>query len=282
MIGVGGAVLGGAGKTPVAIEIARALAKGAGGDGVALIGHAYRARPGFARVVAESDRADEVGDDALSAARSLSGDVRVVVAATRQDAVDHAASIGARVLVVDGLLQAAPRRLFASILLLDGAAPWGSGACPPAGDMRAPRAALLAAADLIAAVCMEGAPIAPDLPASAIRLHAHVAGAISASGERTSLDAIARTRAGLLLTVARPARIEAALARASVRPIVSIALGDHTTPSPRVLARAARAPVDVWLTTARCAVKLPAAIGGAPVLALDHRINVAPLAARLR
>ncbi len=36
-----------------------------------------------------------------------------------------------------------------------------------------------------------------------------------------------------------------------------------------------------WLTTARCATKLPAAIGGKPVLALDHRLDVTELIAEL-
>src|SRR5260221_5377530 len=69
MIGVGGATLGGSGKTPVAIAIARALA--ARGERVALVGHAYRARPHCARVVAISDDVREVGDEALLASQEL-------------------------------------------------------------------------------------------------------------------------------------------------------------------------------------------------------------------
>src|SRR5262245_42908207 len=48
-IGVGSAVLGGAGKTPVSVALVRALA--ARGERVALVGHAYRASPRVARVV---------------------------------------------------------------------------------------------------------------------------------------------------------------------------------------------------------------------------------------
>ena len=46
---VGGATLGGSGKTRIAIAIARALASR--GERVVLVGHAYRARPVFARFV---------------------------------------------------------------------------------------------------------------------------------------------------------------------------------------------------------------------------------------
>src|SRR5688500_7539901 len=67
VIGIGGATLGGAGKTPVALAVARALASSAR-ERVAIVGHAYRARPLRARRVEISDSVDEVGDEALAAA----------------------------------------------------------------------------------------------------------------------------------------------------------------------------------------------------------------------
>jgi tetraacyldisaccharide 4'-kinase len=277
VIGIGGAVLGGAGKTPVAIAIARALAER--GERPALVSHAYRARPSRALVVQPHDRASLVGDDALASARALAGtSAAVIVAPRRQDALDHAAALGHRTIVIDGLLQASPRRLAASVLVLDARAPWGSGACPPAGDLRAPPSALLAAADLVAAV---GDPPSPSLPAAAIRVPSSLAGALSASDARTSIADLARARTGLLLAVAHPERVVTALAGAGVHPLVTLCLGDHDVPSRRVLDRASLEPVDLWLTTARCATKLPAELGRAPVLALDHRVDVAALVARI-
>jgi tetraacyldisaccharide 4'-kinase len=276
-IGVGSAVLGGAGKTPLAVALACELARR--GERVAIVGHAYRAAPHHARVVAPSDRPEDVGDDALSAARLLAATgASVIVAPRRQQAVDHAAALGFSVLLIDGLLQAAPDRLSDAILVLDAAAPWGSGACPPAGDLRAPREALLAAADHLAVIT--SAELPPGLDPRAIAIPSSIAGATSASGERHSLDALAKGRMGLLVTVARPTRIEAALRRAGIAPAQVIALGDHATPSARDLALAERAAVAAWLTTSRCAVKLPAAIGRAPVLALDHRLLVGALCER--
>jgi hypothetical protein len=73
----------------------------------------------------------------------------------------------------------------------------------------------------------------------------------------------------------------AALARAGVLPYVTLALADHAVPTARELAAAARAPVDAWVTTARCATKLPAKVGAAPVLILDHRLEIAALLAAL-
>ena len=278
VFGVGSAVLGGAGKTPLAVAVTRALADR--GDRVALIGHAYRASPGRARVVDPGDAVALVGDDALSSARLLAGSAApVIVAPSRQSALDHAASLGFRVVVVDGLLQAAPARLAGSILVLDAAAPWGGGACPPAGDLRAPREALLAAADHVVAV--GAGDRSAEHPPGTIAIHSRIEGAIAASGERWSLASLARCRVGLFVAIARPSRIEAALRGAGVDPRPVIALADHAIPSAHDLARAARFEVDVWLTTARCAVKLPAAIERAPVLALEHRLDVAPLCEHL-
>jgi tetraacyldisaccharide 4'-kinase len=278
VIGVGGAVLGGAGKTPLAVALARALA--ARGERVAMIGHAYRADPGQARLVAIDDAVALVGDDALAAARLLAdASVPVIVAPDRQRAIDHAAALGFRVLIVDGLLQAAPVRLAASILVLDATAPWGGGACPPAGDLRAPREALLAAADHVVAI--GSGERSGSCPPDTIVIQSRIEGAIDARGQLWTLADLARRRVGVFVAIARPARIEAALREAGVDPRPVIALADHAVPTPRDLARASRFEVDAWLTTARCAVKLPASIGGAPVLVLQHVIDVAPLCARL-
>jgi tetraacyldisaccharide 4'-kinase len=280
VLGVGGAVLGGAGKTPVAIALARALASR--GEPVTLIGHAYRARPGRPRIVLPGDPVATVGDDALAAARLLAGtSASVIVAARRQDAVDHAAALGHRVLVVDGLLQAAPRRVDAAVLVLDALAPWGAGACPPAGDLRALPAALLSAADHVVALLPEGAAPSPALPSSALLLPSRIAGVVTAAG-LAPLASLTGRRLGLILAVARPRRIEDALARAGLAPAFTILLADHAVPRGRALARAERAPVDAWLTTARCATKLGPLLGRAPVLPLVHEVDVGPLLARLR
>lgn len=278
VVGIGSAVLGGAGKTPLAVALARALA--ARGDRVALIGHAYRADPGRSRVVAIDDAVALVGDDALAAARLLVGaSVPVIVAPDRQRAIDHAAALGFRVLIVDGLLQATPVRLAASILVLDATAPWGGGACPPAGDLRAPREALLAAADHVVAI--GSGERSGSCPTDTIAIQSRIEGAVDARGDRWSLADLSRRRVGLFVAIARPGRIEAALRAVGVDPRPVIALADHAVPVARDHARASRFQVDAWLTTARCAVKLPAALGGAPVLVLQHHLEVAPLCARL-
>ncbi|MFT3773666.1 MAG: tetraacyldisaccharide 4'-kinase [Minicystis sp.] len=278
VIGIGSAVLGGAGKTPLAIALARTLAND--GEHVAVIGHAYRAAPTRPRIVRPDDDLADVGDDALASARLLAGTGAVVVVAPRrQHAIDHAASIGRRILIADGLLQTAPRRLNASILTLDALAPWGSGACPPAGDLRAPPASLLAASDHLAAILPEGTALPPELARlHAIPIPSRIDGARDPDGRHRSLEDLASARIGLLVAIARPGRIIEALASAGVRPAEVVALGDHAVPDRGDLERAGRARVAAWVTTARCATKLPRWIGGAPVLVLEHRLEVGELA----
>ncbi|HSO31169.1 MAG TPA: tetraacyldisaccharide 4'-kinase, partial [Labilithrix sp.] len=201
VVTVGGATLGGSGKTRVALAVTRALARG--GARVALIGHAYRAHPGRARVVGAADALAEVGDEALLCARSLGAGGSVVVARSRQEAVDHAASLLVDAIVLDGPLQLTPARASLAILAVDAHAPWGAGALPPAGDLRAPREALLASADLLVAVD------------AAARLSA------------AALASLGRQRVGLFTAIGRPARLEEALRGQGVVPAVVVRAPDH-------------------------------------------------------
>jgi tetraacyldisaccharide-1-P 4'-kinase len=113
-IAIGGSVLGGTGKTPLAIAIARYL-----GSRAAIVGHAHRASPGHARVVREDDSLLEVGDEALVCARN---GATVVVGPTRQSAIDRACEI-ADVVILDGVLQLAPRAALSVLTVPDTGAP---------------------------------------------------------------------------------------------------------------------------------------------------------------
>jgi len=277
VVGVGGAVLGGAGKTPVAITLARALALE--GHPVALIGHGYHARTSSPRRVLPDDPVLLVGDDALCAARALAPtNTPVFVAKRRAEALAFAVRSGKTFLIVDGLLQAAPRRLDDAVLVLDGASPFGAGFCPPLGDLRAPAPALLEAADHVVAL---GGACSPALPSSAVPLASSIDGALDASGCRHDLTSLLDRRVGLLVAIARPDRLITALGREGVRPCAALCLADHARFDPETLDRARSLGLDAWLTTARCATKLPPRLGSAPVLALDHRVDVGPLLARL-
>lgn len=277
VIAVGSAVLGGAGKTPVATALARELS--IAGARCALVSHAYRASPARAREVMTSDQPSIVGDDALASARELEGaGVPVIVAPTRSAALRYAKERGADVVVIDGLIQASPRRVSDAVLVLDERSPWGSRRCPPVGDLRAPIDALLAAVDRTVVVADEAdladAPSALA-PRASIRLASSINGAVASDGSRHELGAIRLRIAGLLLGIAHPERVVRALARRGIEPRVVVSLADHA--SFRGALEELSASVDVWLTTARCATKLPAHHRGAPILALEHRVDVRPL-----
>lgn len=246
VIGVGGATLGGAGKTPLVLELAARLGEL---TPVSVVASGYRASIRSARRVLAHDRAEQVGDEALLLARALQAPV--VVGPRRRQAVQLAASL-APLVIVDGLLQARPRRIDLSILVVDGQRPWGSAACPPAGDLRAPLPVLLAASDVV---------LVPEHELS---------GALTPGGGRVGLGELARLRLGVLLAIARPERVVAGLERAGIRPVEHRLFADHGWPRERRRAAA----VDAWLTTAKCKTKLADRFEGAPIWVLEHRIRL--------
>ena len=235
VVTVGGATLGGSGKTRVALAATKLLADA--GARVTLIGHGYRSR-GEARVVRPDDALEVVGDEALVCARALEGSANVVSGPNRQAAVDLAVRSGPQILVIDGPLQLAPVRASLALLAVDASQPWGAGALPPAGDLRAPRAALLAHADHVVAVSA--------LPRGAWR-----------GGELTPLGSLARgSRLGLFTAIARPQRLVGSLRQTGITFTDVVHAPDHGPFSSSLAKRMATAPVDLWLATAKCAVHL--------------------------
>jgi tetraacyldisaccharide 4'-kinase len=264
VVTVGGATLGGSGKTPVAIACAAELA--AAGARVALVGHAYRAAPLRARVVGEDDALRDVGDEALLAARSLAGRLGacVVVAPDRADAVALASQL-ADVLVIDGVLQTAPVRASLALLAVDATEPWGRVArVPPAGHMRAPADALLAACDIVVSV--------GDGPQDDARI---VSGGAWVGGTLHAWYALVGARVGLLCAMARPERLVRSLARRGVALEVIVRARDHGPFGARALALAARERVDLWLATPKCALHLCQRLS-APVAILDFGVVLSP------
>jgi tetraacyldisaccharide 4'-kinase len=268
VVAVGGATLGGSGKTPLAMACAREIAST--GAEVAFVGHAYRAAPGRARVVGMHDPLAEVGDEALLAARALAPlGVRVVIAPRRRDAVRLASRL-AGVLVIDGVLQTRPVRASLALLAVDADEPWGRAASlPPAGDLRAPRRALLAACDRVVVVG-DGA----DADARVVSRGGWLGGTLH------TWEALSGMRLGLLCALARPDRILRSLARRGLTVRAVVRVRDHDPFDRSSLAAAARAPVDLWLASPKCALKL-GDFAALRVATLDHHLTLSPaLAAR--
>ena len=269
IIGVGGATLGGSHKTPLTLALSRSLARL--GEAVSVVGHGYGARVRPARVVDPADPASAVGDDAAWLSRELAAE-GISVAVGERGAALALSARSASVVLVDGLLQTRPRPLALSLLAVDGASPWGSDACPPAGDRRASRPSLLAAADAVVAV-HEGAThdvladVARVVPVFAVRAET----TIVAAGERPlAFSELRGARVGVVLAVARPDRVLATLASHGIRPSVTRLFADHASPR----RRAGRHGVDVWLTTPKCATKLGSTYDGAPVALLRRTLTL--------
>jgi tetraacyldisaccharide 4'-kinase len=300
VVAVGGATLGGSGKTPLAVACAAEVA--AAGGRVVLVGHGYRASVSSARVVSEDDALGDVGDEALLAARLLAGRARVVVGGSRSDAVELA-SRDADVLVLDGVAQTAPERAALSLLAVDAAEPWGrAGAPPPLGDLRAPRSALLRACDAVAALAHDHALRAASFLDGVERevwpVRVESAGAtVAASGERCAPRRLAwaelgSLRLGLFAALARPDRIVRQAAERGVRFATVVRVRDHGPLSERA-ARACRraaaeAKLDFWLATPKCtlhALTYAERAGGlgASIATMDHSLVLGPtLRDRLR
>ncbi|ARN83634.1 tetraacyldisaccharide 4'-kinase [Methylocystis bryophila] len=146
VIAIGGLTLGGDGKTPTALALARMLLEQ--GERPAFLTRGYgRAGAGLAPLRPDPARhaARDVGDEALL----LAALAPTYVGADRAAAARLAGAEGASVLLLDDGLHS--RRLLPdlAILVVDAAYGAGNGLCPPAGPLRAPLSAQLACADAV-------------------------------------------------------------------------------------------------------------------------------------
>jgi tetraacyldisaccharide 4'-kinase len=283
-VGVAGATLGGSCVTPTVLALARAVS--VHGIPVGVVGHRYRGTVSDARSVVDGDAPEVIGDEARWLADELRAfGVPVFVGGDREKAI-AAAARRTRFLIVDGVLQTRPRSLDTALLVVDAIRPFGAERCPPAGDLRASVRRLLAAADVVLVVgqdaqsrarCIER--ISERMPSrnapSLLDAEGATLGAMTPSGERVGWEALSTSRAGLLLGIARPDRILRSLASHGVIPAAVRFLRDHSSAAEfRSSERFQSERVDLWLTTKKCAVKLGDTYCGAPLLSLEHRVEL--------
>ena len=161
VICVGNLTLGGAGKTPVAREIARRVA--ARGFSAHLLSRGYGGtEAGPLRVDPQVHTSREVGDEPLM----LAQDLPAWIARDRAAGARAAAAAGAHVVVLDDGHQNPALKKALSLIVVDGETrdgewPFGDGAVFPAGPMREPLAAGLARADAVVLMLPAGVT-APD------------------------------------------------------------------------------------------------------------------------
>jgi tetraacyldisaccharide 4'-kinase len=133
---VGNFVLGGAGKTPTAIAVARLLLDA--GERVAFLSRGYGGRAGQGPLKVDPARHDAraVGDEPLLLARVAP----CFVGADRVASARAAVADGASALVLDDGLQNPSLAKDFTLAAIDGEAGFGNGLCFPAGPLRAPPA----------------------------------------------------------------------------------------------------------------------------------------------
>jgi len=156
VISVGNLTVGGTGKTPLALWLARRL--GERGLRVAVLSRGYGGSRRGVTVVSTDGRplvgADEAGDEAVMMAKSFSGPI--ITAARRRDAAAEAVRLGCTVAVLDDGFQHRSLARDFDVVLFDGR----SGPLLPSGALReGPRA--LRRAD---AVVLAGAALGGGLP----------------------------------------------------------------------------------------------------------------------
>ena len=151
---VGNFVVGGAGKTPLALALAKRLITAGETPWFLSRGYGSAAEHGPPVIVDSSvHRAQDVGDEALLLARVAP----TLVSADRIGAAHLAARQGASVLVLDDGLQNPALEKDLKLIVVDAGAGIGNGRCLPAGPLRAPLSIQL---DVASALIMvgEGAP----------------------------------------------------------------------------------------------------------------------------
>lgn len=144
VICVGNLTLGGAGKTPTAIAVARMLA--ASGERVFFLTRGYGgSEAGPKRVDAHADTAARVGDEALLLAHVAP----TVVSRDRAAGAALAKAQGASIVVMDDGLQNGTIEKDFSIAVVDARRGIGNACVFPAGPLRAPLGVQLARADAL-------------------------------------------------------------------------------------------------------------------------------------
>jgi tetraacyldisaccharide 4'-kinase len=259
---VGNLVVGGAGKTPVAMDLARRLIER--GERPHLLSRGYGGRlAGPIQVDPARHGYREVGDEALLLARVAP----TWIARDRAAAAKAAIAAGATALVLDDGFQNPSLVQDLKIVVVDGLYGLGNGYVLPAGPLREPAASGLARADAVV-VMGEAAsgfalpPVAPPV------LRAHLV-------LREGAAVLQGARVVAFAGIGRPQKFFEFLDRCGARVVARHGFADHhpytAAALEPILAEAARRDAQV-LTTEKDRVRIPKE--------LRDRITPVPVAVR--
>ena len=270
VISVGGLAVGGTGKTPTAIMIARRLQTA--NHRAAILSRGYKGRSSKpVNVVSDGERVllgpKEAGDEACLMAQFLPG-IPVLTGSNRYITGRYAIDkLGAEVLVLDDGFQHLRLARDLNLLLLDAAGPWGNGRLLPAGPLREPpRAAnradafLLTGADAVDQELKTGLAMAfPGRPVFFARRRPYRLRNLT-SGENYSLDILKNQRVTAFCGLARPQGFIDSIISLGARVEHVVRWPDHFYPRAQdveeITIQAQRLGIGLAVTTAKDAVKL--------------------------
>jgi tetraacyldisaccharide 4'-kinase len=270
VICIGNPTLGGAGKTPTALAVARMLK--AAGERPVFLSRGYGGRQrGPLLVAPDRDRAADVGDEPLLLARVAP----TVVAHDRVEGAKAAQAAGASIIVMDDGFQNPALAKDFSVLVIDGRRGLGNSRVFPAGPLRAPLDAQLARADAVVLVGAvgEGAAVA-GAAAEARKLPLLRAWL---EPDREAIAALAGGRVLAFAGIGDPEKVFATLREAGIAVAATRSFADHHRYTPadaRDLCRQADAEGLMLVTTEKDQARLQ---GEEAMVELAARVRVLPV-----
>jgi tetraacyldisaccharide 4'-kinase len=247
---IGNVTLGGAGKTPVALDLARRLIQQ--GANPHFLSRGYGgSEKGPLRVDPGQHSAAEVGDEPLLLARIAP----TWIGADRVTSAKLAQAMGATHLIMDDGFQNPSLSKTASILVIDGTAGMGNGCVFPAGPLREAVSAALSRAN---AVVILGDKLAPSLGKDLKGFHGPVL-SVHIVAQRPDALPIA-TGCIAFAGIGRPEKFFATLRGLDLNLLLTQEFPDHHAFSPQdleALEKHAKALGGVLVTTEKDAIRLP-------------------------
>ena len=262
VICVGNPTVGGAGKTPAAIAIARLLI--AAGERPMFLSRGYGGRLGGDRLggdrlggpvmVEAAHSAADVGDEPLLLARIAPA----VVARDRLAGARLAIRNGASVLVMDDGFQNPSLTKDFSVLMIDGARGIGNGHVIPAGPLRAPLAPQLARASALMFVGASADSTPLEHAAGVARFDAAL------EPDSATVKSLAGKKVLAFAGIGNPEKFFATLAAAGIEAPIRRGFADHhryTAGEAAALVAEAKANNLQLLTTEKDLARLDASLG---------------------
>ena len=269
VICVGNLTVGGAGKTPAALAVARLLL--AAHERPFFLTRGYGGRlAGPIQVSVSSHRATEVGDEPLLLARLAS----TIVARNRLAGAQAARVGGASIIVMDDGFQNPSLAKDLSILVVDGRRGIGNGRIVPAGPLRAPLEAQVARAQALVIV---GPGDAADAAAAIARRHGVALFRGRLEPDRQTLAALAGRKILAFAGIADPDKFFATLTDGGLAVAERKTFADHHCYTPaeaRALLECAQAQNLMLVTTEKDHVRLA---GDPRLAALAARAGALPV-----